>query len=332
MTQSWQHQPEDRPNFSTILERIDYCLQDPDVVNVPLPVEYGPIPEEEERVPMRPEDPSAPSLLVTPQGTEDASSAAHSDQPKRDGEAVLMDSKLPPDPLSQPHPHHHHQPPVVTAPIPAAKPSSATPLTTQDGGHVNLGFMQAHPLEKESHNGKPTNLWNPTYGSWFLQQQQKRQQAQAQRQASSPRIPGEGQEQAGRTVTVAEALGLQQQHKQQQYQQQLQRQQQQGLCRPLLPPPAPTPLLLDSATLAPVPLYRLRRFPCGNIGYGYQEQGLPMEPMPGPQPPPPHPGQQRPISLARASGPEDSRPLLVTMGIVQDSRLPKMEGHNATVL
>ncbi|XP_050990096.1 ALK tyrosine kinase receptor isoform X2 [Labeo rohita] len=347
MTQSWQHQPEDRPNFSTILERIDYCLQDPDVVNVPLPVEYGPIPEEEERVPMRPEDPSAPSLLVTPQATEDASSAAHSDQPKRDGEAVLMasnssDSKLPPAPQSQPHPHHHHQPPVVTAPVPAAKPSSATPLTTQDGGHVNLGFMQAHPSEKESRNGKPTNLWNPTYGSWFLQQQQKRQQAQAQRQASGPRIPGEGQEQAGRTVTVAEALGLQQQHKQQQYQQQLQRQQQQqqqqqqqGLCRPLLPPPpppAPTPLLLDSATLAPVPLYRLRRFPCGNIGYGYQEQGLPMEPMPGPQAPPPHPGQQRPISLARASGPEDSRPLLVTMGTVQDSRLPKMEGHNATVL
>lgn len=27
MTQSWQHQPDDRPNFSTILERIDYCLQ-----------------------------------------------------------------------------------------------------------------------------------------------------------------------------------------------------------------------------------------------------------------------------------------------------------------
>lgn len=319
------------------------------MVNVPLPVEYGPIPEEEERVPMRPEDPSAPSLLVTPQGTEDAPCVTHSDQAKRDGEVILMasqssDNKLPPAPPSQPHPHHHLQPPVATAPIPAAKPSSTTPLTTQDGGHVNLGFMQAHPLEKESRNGKPTNLWNPTYGSWFLQQQQKRQQAQAQRQVSGPRIPGEGQEQAGRTVTVAEALGLQQQHKQQQYQQQLQRQQQQqlqqqqqqqGLCRPLLPPPpppAPAPLLLDSATLAPVPLYRLRRFPCGNIGYGYQEQGLPMEPMPGPQPPPPHPGQQRPISLARAGGPEDSRPLLVTMGTVQDSRLPKMEGHNATVL
>ncbi|XP_033991228.1 ALK tyrosine kinase receptor [Trematomus bernacchii] len=58
MTQSWQHQPEDRPNFSTILERIDYCLQDPDVVTMPLPVEYGPVPEEEER------DPSAPTVLV----------------------------------------------------------------------------------------------------------------------------------------------------------------------------------------------------------------------------------------------------------------------------
>ncbi|XP_052009504.1 ALK tyrosine kinase receptor-like [Xyrauchen texanus] len=344
MTQSWQHQPEDRPNFSTILERINYCLQDPDVVNVPLPVEYGPIPEEEERVPMRPEDPSAPSLLVASQVAEDTSSVstAHPEQAKRDGEALLMsshssDNKAQPAPPSQPHPHHHPHPhpPVATAPISAAKPSS-TPLTPQDGGHVNLGFMQAHPSEKESRNGKPTNLWNPTYGSWFLQQQQKRQQAQAQRQVSCPRIPGEGQEQTGRTVTVSEALGLQQQHKQQQYQQQLQRQQQQqqqqGLCRPLLPPPpppGPSPLLLDSATLAPVPLYRLRHFPCGNIGYGYQEQGLPMEPMSGP---PPHPGQQRPISLARASGPEDSRPLLVTMGTVQDSRLPKMEGHNATVL
>lgn len=27
MTQCWQHQPEDRPNFATILERIEYCTQ-----------------------------------------------------------------------------------------------------------------------------------------------------------------------------------------------------------------------------------------------------------------------------------------------------------------
>uniref|UniRef100_A0A3B4C2C5 Tyrosine-protein kinase receptor n=1 Tax=Pygocentrus nattereri TaxID=42514 RepID=A0A3B4C2C5_PYGNA len=187
MTQSWQHQPEDRPNFSTILERIDYCLQDPDVVNVLLPVEYGPVPEEEERVPMRPEDPATASLLVAPPGPEEAA---------------------PPGP-GQPA---------------CSKGSTASP-SAQDGGHVNLGFTQAHPSDKENRNGKPTNLWNPTYGSWFLQQQQKRQ----------PLLPPP-------------------------------------------PPPAPAPLLLDSAALPPVPLYRLRRFPCGNIGYGYQEQGLPLEP------------------------------------------------------
>uniref|UniRef100_A0A3B4V483 Tyrosine-protein kinase receptor n=1 Tax=Seriola dumerili TaxID=41447 RepID=A0A3B4V483_SERDU len=197
MTQSWQHQPEDRPNFSSILERIDYCLQDPDVVTMPLPIEYGPVPEEEERVPVRPDDPSAPTVLVNAQVP--------------DGEAP------------QPQPYLHHP----------------------EGGHINLAFTQGHAPEKEGHNGKSTSLWNPTYGSWFLQQQQRKQQQQQQQQQRQGGVGG------------------------------------QGLCRPLLPPPPPpaaqSPLLLDSAALPPVPLYRLRRFPCGNIGYGYQEQGLQLE-------------------------------------------------------
>lgn len=194
-------------------------------------------------------------------------------------------------------------------------------------------------------------------------------------------MPGEGQEYQGRTVAeAAGALGLQQQqhkqqqfqppypfHPQQQQQQQMQllhhqqQQQQQGLCKPLLsplPPPqatfsditAPTPLLLDSATLPPVPLFRLRHFPCGNIGYGYQEKGLPLEathhhtnpvnPHPPPSPPPPPPvapqrgvaGTQLSLSCSTTGKAEDSHPLLVTMGTVQDPRLPRMEGHNATVL
>ncbi|XP_036398162.1 ALK tyrosine kinase receptor [Megalops cyprinoides] len=340
MTQSWQHQPEDRPNFSTILERIDYCLQDPDVVTVPLPVEYGPVPEEEERVPMRPEDPTAPSLLVSSQGQEEA---AQPQEGKKEGEAPLQIShgsqpqsvSLPvvqPHPPSQPHPH----PPQPLAPT---KAPSAQPAA--EGGHVNLAFTQSQPLEKESRNGKPTNLWNPTYGSWFLQQ--KRQQQQQQQRQAAGRVPGEGQENVGRTVgEAAGAVSLQHQHKQfqQQQQQLLHQQQQQGLCRPLLPPPPPpgpaAPLLLDSAALPPVPLFRLRRFPCGNIGYGYQEQGLPLESpaTPPPPPPPPPPAPQRPLSLGRAGLSEDSRPLLVTMGTasLQESRLPKMEGHNATVL
>uniref|UniRef100_A0A8C6RL03 Tyrosine-protein kinase receptor n=1 Tax=Nannospalax galili TaxID=1026970 RepID=A0A8C6RL03_NANGA len=47
MTQCWQHQPELRPNFASILEHLQYCTQDPDVLNLPLPVELGPILEEE---------------------------------------------------------------------------------------------------------------------------------------------------------------------------------------------------------------------------------------------------------------------------------------------
>lgn len=38
MTQCWNGTPEFRPNFSTIIERLGYCLQDPDVLNVPLPI------------------------------------------------------------------------------------------------------------------------------------------------------------------------------------------------------------------------------------------------------------------------------------------------------
>ncbi|XP_032107137.1 leukocyte tyrosine kinase receptor isoform X1 [Sapajus apella] len=47
MTQCWQHQPELRPSFASILERLQYCTQDPDVLNSPLPMELGPTPEEE---------------------------------------------------------------------------------------------------------------------------------------------------------------------------------------------------------------------------------------------------------------------------------------------
>ncbi|CAK9818713.1 ALK tyrosine kinase receptor [Anthophora plagiata] len=37
MTRCWHPRPEDRPSFATIVERIGYCLQDPDVINLPTP-------------------------------------------------------------------------------------------------------------------------------------------------------------------------------------------------------------------------------------------------------------------------------------------------------
>uniref|UniRef100_H2TKR7 Tyrosine-protein kinase receptor n=1 Tax=Takifugu rubripes TaxID=31033 RepID=H2TKR7_TAKRU len=222
MTQSWQHQPEDRPNFSTILERIDYCLQDPDVVTMPLPVQYGPIPEEEEAAAMRADEPSAPTVLVNAQVP--------------DGEVQQA-----PQPYLYQHQQSHTQTSTSTVTSVAKGPHVSSQPT--EGGHINLAFTQGHPPEKDGHNGKSTTLWNPTYGSWFLQQRKQKQQRQAGVGAAGGnggRVPGEGQEHMGRTV-------------------------------------AESPLLLDSTTLPPVPLYRLRRFPCGNIGYGYQEAGVPLD-------------------------------------------------------
>ncbi|XP_036779690.1 leukocyte tyrosine kinase receptor isoform X5 [Manis pentadactyla] len=46
MTWCWQHQPELRPDFDSILEHLQYCIQDPEVLNSPLPVELGPNLEE----------------------------------------------------------------------------------------------------------------------------------------------------------------------------------------------------------------------------------------------------------------------------------------------
>lgn len=366
------------------------------MVTMPLPIEYGPVPEEEERVPMCPDDPSAPAVLVNAQVPDGEALQPPPSYPtednRRGGEHAVLTStasEAKAQTSAQPQPYlHQHQQPHTQASITMTTTNTVTStsvistltakgphVTTQpspEGGHVNLAFTQGHLQEKEGHNGKSTTLWNPTYGSWFLQQQQRKQQQQ-QRQGgvggaggNSGRMPGEGQEHVGRTVAeVAGALGLQHQHKQfqhqlqQQHQLQLlhhhQLQQQQGLCRPLLPPPPPpaaqSPLLLDSAALHPVPLYRLRRFPCGNIGYGYQEQGQPLEAAhsnanPPPPPPASQPGASMPpsaahqrgasiptsASLARSGVSEDSRPLLVTMGTVQDPRLPRMEGHNATVL
>ncbi|KAM9777843.1 ALK tyrosine kinase receptor [Neosynchiropus ocellatus] len=389
MTQSWQHQPEDRPNFSTILERIDYCLQDPDVVSMPLPIEYGPVPEEEEQATAEQDDPTAPTVVVkaqVPDGEAPLPPPSYpSDDARRGTEAMSTTSEAKAQAAAPPQPclHQHQQPHTQTsitmtttntatstaASILAAKGVPVSANQGPDGGHINLAFTQGHLPEKDGLGGKTTSLWNPTYGSWFLQQQQRKQQQQQQQQQQRQggvgaamstggtigRVPGEGQEHVGRTVAeVAGSLGLQHPHKKFQHQlqllQQQQQQQQQGFCRPLLPPPPPpssqSPLLLDSAALPPVPLYRLRRFPCGNIGYGYQEQGVSLEASHG-NPPPPMPPQQGipsstataahhratlPTTLSRPAMSEDSRPLLVTMGTVHDPRLPRIEGHNATVL
>uniref|UniRef100_A0A8C4KF91 Tyrosine-protein kinase receptor n=2 Tax=Aves TaxID=8782 RepID=A0A8C4KF91_DRONO len=192
MTQCWQHQPEDRPNFAIILERIEYCTQDPDVINTALPVEYGPSIEEEEKVAMRPEDPEGiPPLLAS----------AHQD--KKDDKRALP------------------SPPPLPSAITTGKPP-----------------------------GKPTNLWNPTYGSWFAEKQASKNTSLQEKEMSERENLGhEGNCTVGPNIVTGRLPG----------------------SSLLLEPSSLT------ASVKEVPLFRLRHFPCGNVNYGYQQQGLPLE-------------------------------------------------------
>ncbi|EEC01164.1 leukocyte tyrosine kinase receptor, putative [Ixodes scapularis] len=64
MTQCWHATPEERPTFGTILERLGYCLQDPDVTSAPLPVFHRPPSRERDTTVMRPPNPDNVCLQV----------------------------------------------------------------------------------------------------------------------------------------------------------------------------------------------------------------------------------------------------------------------------
>nr|ALV82496.1 Alk [Leptinotarsa decemlineata] len=66
MTQCWHPTPELRPSFGTILERLGYCIQDPDVMNAPLPVFHRPPSYEKDMTVMRPKSTEENCLQVKP--------------------------------------------------------------------------------------------------------------------------------------------------------------------------------------------------------------------------------------------------------------------------
>jgi anaplastic lymphoma kinase len=123
-----------------------------------------------------------------------------------------------------------------------------------EGGHVNMAFSQSNPpseLHKvQGSRNKPTSLWNPTYGSWFTEKPTKKNNLPAKKEPHERRNLGREE---SCTVPPNMAAGR-------------------------LPGAS---LLLEpsalTASMKEVPLFRLRHFPCGNVNYGYQQQGLPLE-------------------------------------------------------
>ncbi|XP_071544866.1 tyrosine-protein kinase receptor-like isoform X2 [Panulirus ornatus] len=75
MTQCWHPIPDERPTFTTILERLGYCIQDPDVVSHALPVFQRPPSAERDATVMRPLDNDA-CLTVTRRSDEPQSPAS----------------------------------------------------------------------------------------------------------------------------------------------------------------------------------------------------------------------------------------------------------------
>ncbi|KAL2099100.1 hypothetical protein ACEWY4_005580 [Coilia grayii] len=177
MTQCWQHCPEHRPNFSAILERINYCTQDPDVINTPLPVEYGPTMDDEGGTVMRPEGSGSMSPLLV----------SHS---------LSQDASLPPDvalggvcalPLAHKPRLLLQRPPqlpqeAATSYRDALEPSWAEPvpvIAICSNSWLQVPAAEFHhhrPCSRSSSSSgsqklknKTKNLWNPTYGSWVLE-------------------------------------------------------------------------------------------------------------------------------------------------------------------
>lgn len=161
-----------------------FC-QDPDVINTPLPVEYGPTSEDDGVPVIRPSDHTSTSLtplLVSRPISHNSSSQL--------GLPSLGPSStpVPPQPtkprllLQRTHPVHHE----VTSCCEVLEPSWAEPVPAPGSSRAAGMCAGGHWLQPEppfhrpsSRNGsssgsqklknKTKNLWNPTYGSWVLE-------------------------------------------------------------------------------------------------------------------------------------------------------------------
>uniref|UniRef100_A0A4W6FED9 Tyrosine-protein kinase receptor n=1 Tax=Lates calcarifer TaxID=8187 RepID=A0A4W6FED9_LATCA len=279
MTQCWQHCPEHRPNFSTILERINYCTQDPDVINTPLPVEYGPNTEDDGGTVIRPSDHTSTSLtplLVTHTVSQDSSSQLGLSP------LGLGPTPLPPQPtkprllLQRTQPVHHEVAtcrealePSWAEPVPAPGLSAAAAASGSHWLHPEPPHHR--PCSRNSSSSgsqrlknKTKNLWNPTYGSWVLENfRGKKTLAHTQ---SMP-LSSSSSSTANTTHHSPSGLGTSATPS--------------SSCQAQAAPSTSSHKTPAGGTAkAGMDLAKLQSFPCGNVNYAYDEQSYEAESLP----------------------------------------------------
>ncbi|XP_069008390.1 tyrosine-protein kinase receptor [Embiotoca jacksoni] len=290
MTQCWQHCPEHRPNFSTILERINYCTQDPDVINTPLPVEYGPNTEDDGSIVIRPTDPTSSSLtplLVSHPVPQDSPSQLGL------GSMGLGTAPLPPQPtkprllLQRTQPVHHEVTscremlePSWAEPVPAPVVSAGSNWLHPEPPHHRPCSRNSSSSGSQRLKNKTKNLWNPTYGSWVLENfRGKKTLAHTQSMPLSSSTsntqtcsPTSESNEAGCDSTSSTYLSPP------------------SLCISSTPSPSCQAQAAPSmssqkapaggGTKAGMDLAKLQSFPCGNVNYAYDEQSYEAESLP----------------------------------------------------
>uniref|UniRef100_A0A8C9YST6 Tyrosine-protein kinase receptor n=1 Tax=Sander lucioperca TaxID=283035 RepID=A0A8C9YST6_SANLU len=265
MTQCWQHCPEHRPNFSTILERINYCSQDPDVINTPLPFEYTPTTEDDGGTINRASDHTSTSLtpLLVSHPVSQASSPQLGHSSLGLGPTPLSPQPTKPCLLLQRTQPVHHE---VTSCREALEPSWAEPVPAPGfsaGGHwLHPETPHHRPCSRNSSSSgsqrlknKTKNLWNPTYGSWVLESFRGKKtlaHTQSVPLSSSTSSTSNTPSSSPSPSCQAQAASSTSSHK--------------------------TPA--GGTTKAGVDLAKLQSFPCGNVNYAYDEQSYEAESLP----------------------------------------------------
>ncbi|KAL0969304.1 hypothetical protein UPYG_G00225290 [Umbra pygmaea] len=279
MTQCWQHCPEHRPNFSTILERINYCTQDPDVINTPLPVEYGPTVEEDLSTRTCP-DPSgnmAPLLVSSQDACPQISSLGSSHGL---GSTPLPLAHKPRLLLQRPQLLPREMAPYREALEPSWAESAPAPGT---GAWLRPDPLPRPCSRNSSLSGsrrlknKTKNLWNPTYGSWVLESLGRGKTALSHTQSmplssscNTPHPAPSASESTESGCDGSSGLGSSSPP---------------PSCQPLPSPQSHGATSLSSfrkglpATLS-MDLAKLQSFPCGNVNYAYDEQSYKAESLP----------------------------------------------------